>query len=398
MKGARLVINFCEENGYLFENLPLSLKQLSLSDIIDSFYQEAHWIIEVLEYFPHEKRLFCKVLQYNFGSTQIPKQQLLLKNELSQVQHISFLSLNTTGVYKTRGRKIIPLKVEPKVEPVAVNTREVYKSNFEVSIKDLTFKLGGVSFKKSFSFWAEPIEIFIPNYEIKEEFDAIKNYFVNVLKTKKIQVKLKVEVEGQEIKCIEAKSPEIEKINPELIESVKFEFVKSFTKKKLKVEIDKSLFTMDEYFDNLTDEKIKSNTFYQNDQAFFEDLLHIKDTKHYKNLRYLSEKHAHHILKLRFILKPFSFIFLIEGEKKYHIVWETLDTEEATYIWHCDKEIGVLKRALAKVEDIINLVKIQGKIAYITSSDDDYNRIYHDYSNLTEGFIKWKSELEQIIY
>jgi hypothetical protein len=155
---------------------------------------------------------------------------------------------------------------------------------------------------------------------------------------------------------------------------------------------------MEEYFDALTGEQFKSNTFYSNEKDLLDDLLQITDTKHYKNLRYLSDIHAHHIMKLRFVIKPFSFIFLVPGDKKYHIVWETLDSEEATYVWHADKDLKVLKSTLQKIEDIINVIKVQGKIAYINTSEDPFRRVFHDYSDLKDGFVKWKAELESILY
>jgi len=43
------------------------------------------------------------------------------------------------------------------------------------------------------------------------------------------------------------------------------------------------------------------------------------------------------ILKLKFTLSPFSFIFLLKGKEQYPIVMETVDTGEATYIWHFEK-------------------------------------------------------------
>jgi hypothetical protein len=154
---------------------------------------------------------------------------------------------------------------------------------------------------------------------------------------------------------------------------------------------------MDEYFETFADEKIKSSIFYKNDKELFEDLLAISDTKHYKHLRFLSSKHSHEIMKLRFVHKPFSFIFLIEGGRDYHIVWETLDTEEATYVWHIDKDINELKKTLRKIEGIINTIKVQGKTVYISSTDDPFRRIYHDYSDIVDGFVKWKSDLESIL-
>jgi hypothetical protein len=102
-------------------------------------------------------------------------------------------------------------------------------------------------------------------------------------------------------------------------------------------------------------------------------------------------------MKLRFVHKPFSFIFLIQGDRNFHIVWETLDTEEATYVWHIDKNLQVLKMTLRKIEDIINVIKVQGKTAYLSSTEDPFRRIYHDYSEFVDGFVKWKGELENIL-
>jgi hypothetical protein len=163
------------------------------------------------------------------------------------------------------------------------------------------------------------------------------------------------------------------------------------------VDVDKNLFTMEEYFETFGDENFKSNTFYSDEKELFEDLLKITNTKHYKHLRFLSSKHRHQIMKLRFIHKPFSFIFLIEGDRNYHLIWETLDTEEATYLWHIDKNLQTLKTSLRKIEDIINIIKVQGKTAYISATEDHFRRIYHDYSAVVDGFVKWKDELESVL-
>ena len=52
---------------------------------------------------------------------------------------------------------------------------------------------------------------------------------------------------------------------------------------------------------------------------------------------------------------------------------------------------------MSKIEDAINLIKVQGKTAYINSTEDSVRRIYHDYSLLIDGFLKWKSELESVL-
>ena len=45
-----------------------------------------------------------------------------------------------------------------------------------------------------------------------------------------------------------------------------------------------------------------------------------EQAKHYRQLRYLATRHEHTILKLRFVLSPFSFVFLLAGEEQFHIV------------------------------------------------------------------------------
>jgi hypothetical protein len=407
MTGLELKILFRQDKAYLTADIPLTFDQLGFPDVAKTFKEPAFWTIKVLNHREKEKKIYCEIISYQVGDTVFGHNQKLLSDKLKEIQIITFRSIDTNGLLKTlagnsgvvRPIKFVPVDRSPiqPTEFVRQPLKATIKETFYVPLKNVRFNLGGVSFDKKFKEYRKTLELTIPNYDIREEFDAVKNYFANVLKTKKIEVTVNIEITGNEVTSIEAKSPEIEKIDKQLIDNVKFEFVKSTTKKKIKVEIDKTLFTMDEYFDTFSDEKFKSNTFYNNEKELFEDLLTISNTKHYKHLRFLSSKHSHDIMKLRFVHKPFSFIFLIQGDRNYHIVWETLDTEEATYVWHINKDINVLKMTLRKIEDIINVIKVQGKTAYISSTDDPFRRIYHDYSDLVEGFVKWKGELESIL-
>ncbi len=407
MIGQELKILFRQDKAYLTQNRPLTFKQLGLPDIAKTFKEPAFWTIKVLNYMEAEKKIFCKITSYQVGETIFENRQELLSDKLNDLQVISFSSIDTAGLLKTLSGKadvVRPYKYTPidrvpiqKTECIRQPHKVTIKETFFVPLKNVHFKLGGVSFDRKFTKLKTTLELTIPNDDIREEFDAVKNYFSNVLKTKKIEVTVNIEITDNEVTSIEAKSPEINKIDKQLIDNVKFDFVKSTTKKKINIEINKSLFTMDEYFDTFADDKIKSNTFYTNDKELFEDLLTISNTKHYRHLRFLSSKHSHEIMKLRFVHKPFSFLFLIQGVRNYHIVWETLDTEEATYVWHITKDIKVLKMTLRKIEDIINVIKVQGKSAYISSTEDPFRRIYHDYSDIAHGFVKWKGELESIL-
>jgi hypothetical protein len=416
MSGKEFIILFKAESAYLTPDTPLDFTQVELPPVARSFSPAAHWVIRVLSYHAGENKIHVRVLSYRQGEAPFPPWQEEYFDELGLIEKVTFQSIDTIGLLRTlRSQEPRPgdpsgfIAEEPyypedgegsqkeenakDVQPVI----DVISETFFVSLKDIRFKLGGVSFTKKLKDYPYSLDFEISNYDIREEFDAVKNYFANVLKTKKIQVTVRLEITNGEITHQSARSPEIEKINQKLIDSVKFEFVKSTVKKKIRAEVDKSLFTMDEYFGNYADEKFKPNTFFANENDLFENLLQITHTKHYKHLRYLSSKHAHHIMKLRFVHKPFSFVFLLEGERYYHIVWETLDTTEATYLWHTDKNINTLRNTLRKVEDIINTIKVQGKTAYINTHDDPFRRIFHDYSDLVDGFVKWKGELESVL-
>ena len=268
------------------------------------------------------------------------------------------------------------------------------QENFHFYIKDLRFHYGGVSFRHFVPSLQKRVEFNIINYNIREEFDAIKNYFVNVFNSKKIEVHAFIEAVNGTNRLIEVHSPQIASIDERMLQAVKFEFVKDIATKKIRIEGERTVFSMEEFLEVLSGEKLKASAFYDSEQELADDLFKIGGAKHYHHLRFLSARHAHKIMRLRFIVKPFSFLFLIEGEKHYHLIWETLDSEEATYVWAVEKHKTKLIEAVEKVGQTINTIKVLGKKAYIASSEDHYRRILHYYKLGFRGFMKWKDELE----
>lgn len=271
--------------------------------------------------------------------------------------------------------------------------KALIEQRFSVPFRHLQFHFGGVSCKKRIEALNKKVPITIINYNIREEFDAVKDYFANALGTTAIQITVRIDVANGQPRAVEATSPEIDSINTSLIETVRFRYVKEAVRKKGRLEAGKNLLTMDEFFETLSEEAFNPAAFYTQESELAEDLLAITETRHYQHLRFLSSVHIHAVMRLRFVLQPFSFLFLLEGREQYHLVWETLDTEEATYVWPVAKEVDKVKMALQMVEDILQLVKVQGKTAYLTS-DETCSRIFHHYKEGIRGFIKWKNELE----
>ena len=184
-----------------------------------------------------------------------------------------------------------------------------------------------------------------------------------------------------------AVSEDINKINREVIEGVRFRFVtKNILGKIIPIAQE-----------NLLDiNQVQSgHSLYESGEDLLEDILKHNYFKHHKQLRYLAGKHAAGLLKIRFVLSPFSFVFLLEGVEQFHIVLETLDTEEATYLWHFEKNISSLSLQLKEVDRHLDIIRSRGRQIFLTSPPENFSRILHDYSNEQKGFVIWKDLLEE---
>ena len=182
---------------------------------------------------------------------------------------------------------------------------------------------------------------------------------------------------------------DIEKINREIIESVRFKFI---TKN-----ISRTNFS---FFSKDSNKEItllqSKNDLYDSVEELLDDVLKQNQFKHHLQLRHLALFHANTIFKLRFVLSPFSFVFLIEGAEQFHIILETLDTEEATYLWHFDKNREVLTSKLNEINSHLNIIRNKGRQFFLDTQPKGFSKILHDYSNDNlKGFIIWKDMLEE---
>lgn len=176
-------------------------------------------------------------------------------------------------------------------------------------------------------------------------------------------------------------------------DSVRFEFVK---RKILTFKGAPGNSTILNTLDNvLANDKKAIGQLFKSVQHLIDDILSIKNSNHYLHLKYLSSQHLSSVLKMRFIINPFSFLFLLEGEKRYHVVWQTLNSEEATYLWHFEKSINALRTGLKEIEDIFNEIKASSKQNYLSKEHNNFSRVIHDYSDSKSGFIFWKGMMEE---
>ena len=138
-----------------------------------------------------------------------------------------------------------------------------------------------------------------------------------------------------------------------------------------------------------------SHSLYDSRQEMLEDVLKHRQFLHHRQLRYLSGVHTGNVLKMRYVLQPFSFLFLLAGVDQFHIILETLDTEEATYLWHFEKRVPLLPAKLKQIEQHLDIIRNHGRQAFLNSAPANFSRVHHDYANEQKGFILWKSNLEE---
>ena len=188
-----------------------------------------------------------------------------------------------------------------------------------------------------------------------------------------------------------ANSIDIERIDKEIIESVKFRFIeKGILNRRYLPGSEENLLDLKKLQEDQNDQSV-----YDSEEDLLNDLLKNKEAKHSRQLRYLAAKHESSTMKLRFVLNPFSFVFLLSGSEGYHLILETLDTEEATYIWHFEKSIFTLKQKIIDVNNDLNLIRNEGRQIFLEKHPENFSRVLHDYSDERKGFVIWKDLLEE---
>ena len=296
-----------------------------------------------------------------------------------------FLKRNT---YYRKINKQATLFDEPKDEITTSNHILTIEKKSKVSIEELEFHYGSVAFKYPINEMNMTLEFQVENIEIRPEFEVLKPYFIKTLKSKNITVEIFAEFENGKLVSQLALSTDIDHINKEVVEGVKFQFLnkgllKQFTPKKQNIVT--------------SDELQEQGKIYSNAEELLNEILKNKQYKHSQHIQYLADRHENHVMKIRFALSPFSFVFLLSGEHRYFIVLETLDTEEATYIWHTLKNKASLIEEVKQIDNHLSIIREKGRQALLENSPDNFTRILHDYSDNKKGFIVWKSAIEELI-
>jgi len=277
--------------------------------------------------------------------------------------------------------------------------------SFDVWFKDAEFKLGYIVFDKNIPTLRQMVRFKVDNDFLLPEFEFIKGYFVKALGTRKFDVTATVSLEQGKVAGTRAVSKVIAGINETLIDSIKYARTFNLTKTPFRGNMDKSLFTADDIFDEL-DDIPQGNVFNQSELEILRQILEKYNVRNRKQLEYLSGVKQAPGKRLKFTLHPyFGFLFTVEGERMMHFIWELLNSH-ATYVWSLDKGEGSVERQGRRVEDAINQVRASGRDTYkqawrSSHLDQDlvFHLIQHDdiQSAFVEGFVKWRHRLGEVL-
>ncbi|MCA6367544.1 MAG: DEAD/DEAH box helicase family protein [Cytophagales bacterium] len=305
-----------------------------------------------------------------------------------KIDYLNRLFLKRNTYY----RKIeqLPTLFDDPVEVEIVKPSDVIKidQQIRIPIEKLEFQYGSVTFKYRIEEIQADLDFDIENLDIRPEFEVLKPYFAKTLKSKNVKIHIHAEFENRKIVSQLATSTDISKISREIIEGVKFRFITKHFLEKPKSEGSTELIDINQL-------QVDKESLDNSGEELLNDILSNRNFRHKRHLQYLADLHEKTILKLRFVLSPFSFVFLLKGKINYHIILETLDTEEATYMWYFDADKRGLPAMLKLIDEDLNTIRNKGRQSFLENAPINFSRVHHDYSDDRKGFVIWKDSLEE---
>lgn len=121
MNSGILIIQFNQNNGYLFPESTLSLKDLEIADSIKEFKPHDYCELRVMDIDIENRKLFAELIAFKIGIPEIPAAQLSGGERLSKIKGISSRQIDTGGLLKTAVIKFTGNTVKKKDTPTARN-------------------------------------------------------------------------------------------------------------------------------------------------------------------------------------------------------------------------------------------------------------------------------------
>lgn len=288
-------------------------------------------------------------------------------------------------------QSLFDFPLDEHVEMVEKDAKDIFiEKEIKVRLAEIEFLYGSVQFVYQIAEAHQELTFSIEQINIRPEFEVLKPYFEKLLQSKYLHCKINIVINNKgDVEALSAVCPDLEKINKEVIESLKFRY------------IERNIHANGSYLGtvkNREESETQVSNLYNSDEDILTDILSKGSYRHKKQLQYLSRQHIGTILKIRFMLEPFSFIFLLNGKTQYHIVWETLDTDEATYVWYMQKDADLLGSNLHSIQEQLNQIRNNGRQKFLENPPNNFSKILHDYSEELKGFVIWKDQLDTLLW
>lgn len=299
-----------------------------------------------------------------------------------------FLHLNTIVLEERPNRYSGPQLNQLKAKDYDEETK-FYENVISEPIKNFRFKEGKVSVMIIWSEVQYFKEVEIENPSICEEHESIKHYFEEFFVDGQFKVKVTVGKKAGKTVFESAYSNDIQSISEELIRKINYA---------------SSSFRGNEQDENIPPiaeiQQADSVTLIENVDSLL-TFLDNNPSKHFNHLTYLSKLQEGKDFKLRTTSEPISFLFSFRTNNAFYAVWESHDSEEATYIWRFPLgDISTLEERVLSIEDLLKNLRNSKKREYKKSrkNDPDFHVIEHDYKREDHGFEKWKIAVEKYIH
>lgn len=319
-----------------------------------------------------------KLIQYIGRVQRSGKVPVVYDYRDEKVAYLNRLFLKRNAFYRSLDRQSLLLS-DPQESPVQENDSVFIERNVRIPWDKLEFHFGALSFTLNLPEMNDTLILEMEHAAIRPEFEVLKPYFAKVMK-KELDFAVTAEYQYGKLIAQSVSSEDANLINQELIDTLKFQFAA------------KPLFGgTPSDLPGDTEEKVAKT--FGSAETLLEMALENSEARHFHHLRYLAGKHAAEAEKIRFMLQPFSFIFLLRGDASFHIVLETYDTEEATYLWRLERKN--LKEDIHMVMADLETIRLKGRQAFLEHPPANFSRILHDYSEPRKGFIQWKGALEE---
>lgn len=415
------------DNNRVFFNSDLSISfeetNLPFSEYL-KFKPKIYWRVKLLEFSTLNNELKVEVLDYNNKDIERFENQ---KSKNSPPKLIFKLPFDWNNIYENsylnQKNKLVelgfiidqPLKNNYGTQNRTINNfnhknisiksnQKEQKKTFSVKVpfNNTVFKSGRIAFNGRLSGINEELFFDVENAHIIEKFEFIKSWFVRKLKINSWKVDITIIFIGNEIIDIKATSKDVDRITPELVESIKYDRTVDLIKNPSTEDSNQELFSVEELFSQIDKEKKEKNTFEQSEKDILNILLK-KNGRNRKQLEYLSEEKQSLEHSLKFTLNShFGFLFTVEGKENNHFVLELLETH-ATYIWSVNKSIYEIEKQLSQVEKEISIITKIGREKYKKNFQKDqkltFEHINHDgiVLNQETQFVQWKNKLDKYL-